>query len=450
MVRAKLFNLAAAFGATVMAASVALSDEVPYCFDQGSCWHNPWVRTEAARRPVQPKCALNDLVAVTSEEDFTDFLEDRTSRADACRKKHPMPPFPKFSSGLAGQQELKHFVAQNEDKFRKALACSIGPEVVDQIIKFPAQRLGTNDDPLERELNKWYLDSRTFERCDAAYSLLLDADKGTECLSRESRKFVFDLYRESCFEKMEPTQNRALNRLVFLAVFKANELRQVYCSGLVVAPGMLLTAKHCLVEPSLISDFYLDYDLTDTDQKISNVRLKRGTRIIAPFLEPYVFEDITILRANAAASLLAYYPNKPADDFIYLGVLGLGKDMAPITLDSAKKWDRLTVVGVLPDEKTLRNASVEGPEALARTMIDQMVVDNRPSCYVAGVQQGCLLHQCQTFSGFSGAPIFKGAYDDLRLVGVHSGFLGLNENVCAFRRSSIIRNRAVDINAPRD
>lgn len=417
--------------------NIANAQDAWPCYASKSCFDSPWLfeRAEPQTITAQPPDGLPRALANTEElASFLNMLEEERKN---CLAQNPMPPF----AGPTDEQTIKEALAEytntNETALRAFLHCNLGDEAVDQLILFPSDGIGQPNDVDQLTITQEYQESQQFQNCQNSFDVLRRRSIGLIHLSSTVSEAVFSVYRDNCFDSVEGIPNDIRKRLVFLAEFSGAQLRQIYCSGILVEQNRVVTAKHCLVDPAEIEDFYLSFGKENRDLAIHNVRIKRNTKIIAPFVQPFVFSNILEISSGP------FYPNRPEEDVVSIKLIGDHEKLGHIILDDAEKWDRLAIAGILPispQEPMLQSNTIE---EIVDWVIDRVVVDNRPSCYVAEVKDGCILHQCQTFAGFSGAPVVR--LNDGAILGFHSASLGIADNVCKFRRSAVIRNRAADV-----
>jgi len=408
------------------------------CFSSKTCFTNPWTFesnnlgiADGLLEEPQAKVKLQ------TEEELAVYLAELSARRDECVEANSAPKYSGPRNGQSESDALTSYIEEHEAEVRANLSCYLDSNAVDQIISFPADAIGQPDDVYQLEETKKYNASPEFSNCQNYFDILRNRSEGKFETSGLVTKVAFKKYRKYCFDSISTMPESLRDRLVFLAEFTGNTLKQVYCSGILIDQNTVLTAKHCLVDPVEIEDFYLTYEKIEKQFSIQNVRIKTNTRVVAPFLAPYIFSNVTSLNQYP------FYPNRPEADYTLLHVQGLSQQLPSPVFSKAEKWDRIMVAGLLPIDPGEATPESESNADIAEWVGRRIVVDSKPSCYVAQLKDGCILHQCQTFAGFSGAPIIR--LEDGALVGVHSASLDISENVCKFRRSAIIRNRAADI-----
>ncbi|MDP5220043.1 trypsin-like peptidase domain-containing protein [Ruegeria sp. 2205SS24-7] len=408
------------------------------CFSSKTCFTSPWsYESSNSNIDQSSKAEPQAKLSLKTEEDLENYITELALVRKECQASNTLPPYDGPSEGVSEKDALAAYVKEHELELRAYLNCDLDKQSVDQIISYPGDAIGSPEDTEQLAESERYTLSSEFADCRNYFSILRGRSENQIETSALVTKSAFREYRANCFDMVDAAPEAVRNRLVFLGEFKGSKLRQIYCAGILINHDIVLTAKHCLVDPAEIEDFYSTYGKSEKKFSIQNVRLKRNTRLVAPFISPYVFPNIAPLDQSS------FYPNRPEADHILLRIQGLNYELPTLALSPANKWDRIMVAGILPNDPT--ETSLESVDAadIANWVSSRIVVDARPSCYVAQLQDGCILHQCQTFAGFSGAPIVRIA--DGALVGVHSASLDISENVCSFRRSAIIRNRASDL-----
>lgn len=169
-----------------------------------------------------------------------------------------------------------------------------------------------------------------------------------------------------------------------------------FCTGLLVADGKVMTARHCFVSLKGKPNF------------------PEGTRIAFRTADGFKPAYLIAQELNQLANVKYTWD---ADQIVIdvdkrgieLDPLPMGNDVTPVY--SPERTTQLLFIGVLP--LSLELDSDKFPSGL--------VTNRQPStCYVAHVDAGCMTHMCSATPGASGASLFT-AESTPRWLGVHVG-----------------------------
>lgn len=260
---------------------------------------------------------------------------------------------------------------------------------------------------------------------------------------------AFEVYRNNCFGAIDYKVVDVASRIGLLVSDQSGSSGEAFCIFFLIKYNIGLTAKHCLVEKSEIDDYFLSHGENYFGKYIENVRVPRDSVAVLPFVVPFVFE---FQIADVVNQDLRYFPYLPSSDIVAIEVIGLdGSRFSEFPISKVTKWDRLLLIGSLPEgeqnelEKFRTRALFMTRLGLNEynvywRFVDSLVADNTPGCYAVFSENGCVVHGCQSFAGFSGAPIFLLQNDSLSFVAVHQGFLAGDDKFCGFNRSTIYQN----------
>lgn len=383
---------------------------VPDCVIDGSCWADSWFDGAEAAYGCGKRITAGPVI-VTSAQEVDEMILQRQAEVDACEKEFPYDP--------ENPLDPKH------------LSCTFTSKQIDQMRRYtgPEHILGAHKSPLVDQ----YWDSEKGKKC-MAFTDILEAHAGGKiALRSEALSYAFHGYRESCFLSGDSIDEDIFSRLAFLVDFEGDRASSLICAGVIFSPELVLTARHCFV--SLCGS---------AEEERLQPQKNLGARIVAPGYEPHIFNyEIENERLPVEDQVLDIAD--PTTDWILLRVNGLAPDVEqlPVGVLDEQKRDFLKVPGIFADTRSLNHAIDE--DNLPAEVRKQAVIEKSPACHVVSLRNGCLVHSCQTMKSFSGSPIFSVEDGVNKLSGLHLGYMGPQDNVCDFRRSSIISNRGIPL-----
>jgi hypothetical protein len=283
--------------------------------------------------------------------------------------------------------------------------------------------------------------------CYGAYSLLTGAVGTTPDAAGQRRMAaIYQTYLDHCFGPSPAAEDDIAKRLVlFASDHYMLKHQRIYCVGFIFRDDLVVTAKHCLVEPTLVEDFERDWGRYDTTHFITNIRLYPRTRAYTLAAAPFSFALAKPETTNLPSQLV-YNPRLPSTDVVVLRLKDFPVRLSPFPVAQAKMWDAARVVGQFVRPQTLETVETE-PGNFPNLVASELRTDGGPACRVFYAGEGCVFHMCQTFAGFSGSPFFTLNNGQPALAGIHAGATEIKQPLCEFKRATVYPNYAVDLTA---
>ncbi len=243
---------------------------------------------------------------------------------------------------------------------------------------------------------------------------------------------TYRLYLDDCFDRLA-TKPAYLDRLVLLGkVFGADRFLP-FCAGFLMDANVVVTARHCAVDPEASSLFVKDYGKEEREEQIRIRKPVPGTRAML------VTDPTVLYRLDLASEEPSNYnPNVPERDTIAFKLRGFEDPVTRYPLISRpEQWMNLELIGV--HDTLIDLSSVDDWSDLS------ILVDTSELCTAFYVSPPCLFHSCQSRGGLSGTPIFAKTPEGFAFVGVHTGALGVDRAACDFKRKYSFPNYGLDL-----
>lgn len=183
------------------------------------------------------------------------------------------------------------------------------------------------------------------------------------------------------------------------AVGRVDFGRGGYCTGALIAPGLVLTAAHCV------------YDGT-ARQKPSAVRFRAGLR------------DGEAIAERGVARIAAHAAYRPENGMAWENIR---HDVALLELDAAIPAG---VASPFRTDRPARAGARVGVVSYAAGRSDAL--SRQRVCGVLGADDGLMAFDCDVFFGSSGAPVFDRAVSPARIVAIISGGSRTPEGTISF------------------
>lgn len=316
-------------------------------------------------------------------------------------------------------------------------------EVTEKIQNEPKQ-LPERPLPSLKEIND-YRHSKHFLDCQSAY-YALEIGRDLKDIELTDRSLIlgglYTRYVNNCFQ---PAPKELLERFVIFSTnWQAagnNEPLGVYCLGFDLDGKHIVTAKHCLADPSLVS--LVKNKQRDPDKvplaPYPGSRISFGNDLSSSY---------TYKVSNLHVSINAnhFNPSLVSDDLAVVEV-DTPRQLTPFPIRSPQHWDRVVIFTTFIPYSELRNCKSD-PAKNRCNFADLIRIDPSPNC-VSPVRLGeCLLHACHTRPGSSGGPILSIGEHGYALIGIHTGSIDDPKNApCRLPRGEYYRNYGVSIDS---
>ena len=190
-----------------------------------------------------------------------------------------------------------------------------------------------------------------------------------------------------------PLKDSGIERAVGFLTVKEGDKEIAFCTALRFSKTKIVTAKHCFFDKSRGTTKaqydYLQYGMV-------------SLYLLADLSKSYVLDYVTLAAPASSAAI------PTSDDYVILSVDTGDVDLPAINMTEPEDFQALTTPGI-------NGYLVEDDWR------DQLRWSSANMCFVLQLNNGCLVHGCNTTSGFSGAPVFS-LYGDggIEVVGLHS------------------------------
>lgn len=413
------FIIATAVSAEEFRSSAREDDSVPDCLINRSCWDNNWASgNEAAHDSISLGEIETQGTILKSSQMVEQAIRQRRAAVEACEEEFPYNPADPLNS--------------------THLACTFTNEQIGQLQRYrkPEDKVRDHNSSLLKD----YLNSEKWLDCEAYTDILEAYGRGKLTMNREALRYAFQKYRASCFVSGDKIDSDIINRLAFIVYFQGERASALICGGVIFSSELVLTARHCFVTRDNIAQ------LQDNAEEGTRAQPQKiaGMRIITPGYKPYIF-DFSVENERLPPEAQAFDIVNPMTDWILLRVKGLANsvDALPVASIDEQRRDFLEVAGIFANIRSINRAIRDG--SLPDELRNQIVFEKSPTCNVVSLKNNCLVHACQTMRSFSGSPIFSRSDGVYKLAGLHLGYMSIEDNVCGFRRSSIITNRGISL-----
>jgi hypothetical protein len=190
-----------------------------------------------------------------------------------------------------------------------------------------------------------------------------------------------------------PLKDSGIERAVGFLTVKEGDKEIAFCTALRFSKTEIVTARHCFFDKSNGSTKpeygYLQY---------GKVRFY----LLTDLSKPYRLDYLKLAKPSASAAI----PTR--DDYVILPVDTSDTNLPAINMNEPVPFQALTTPGI-------NGYLVEDDWR------DQLRWSSANMCFVLQLNNGCLVHGCNTTSGFSGAPVFSLHGDGgIEVVGLHS------------------------------
>ena len=296
-----------------------------------------------------------------------------------------------------------------------------------------------------------FLASGGMLRCEAAFEALQKIEESVEIVIKAKSEIadkdelerglslaLYALYVRDCFSTFKDFDEEYFRRLILLVRITEDKLIRPYCAGFNIEGSLFVTARHCLVDERSVGYFVDRYGEKDRSNYIEIERILPKTAAIFAN-NPSIKYEIKLLESKKYAAQNRFNPNIPEDDVIVVELLGHGKNIDRFPIDTPSQWMKIFIPTVhLLSLDSSKNNSTQSYVRL----------DDSPICRIFYAdKRGCLFHSCQTRSGFSGSPLLARKGNEVVLVGIHTGSIGLDNPPCEFRRKHFFPNYGVSLPA---
>ncbi|RCK38825.1 hypothetical protein TH19_03195 [Thalassospira profundimaris] len=190
-----------------------------------------------------------------------------------------------------------------------------------------------------------------------------------------------------------PLRDTGIERTVGFLTIEQDGKETAFCTALRFSKTKIVTAKHCFFDKSKGSTKaqydYLQYGM---------VRLY----LLGDLSKPYVLDYVQLAAPSSSGAI------PTSDDYVILPVDTRDTDLPAINMNEPVPLQALTTPGI-------------NGYLVTDDWRDQLRWSSANMCFVLQLNNGCLVHGCNTTSGFSGAPVFSLHGDGgIEVVGLHS------------------------------
>jgi hypothetical protein len=238
--------------------------------------------------------------------------------------------------------------------------------------------------------------------------------------------YLYKKYITSCLRGPLETLKEAEKRIVIFV--RGNKHRyHSYCLGYNFAENLVITARHCLVDPQEIE---LQTEKIGSQNPNINIPISGPlpqTRAVVLGKSNSLFR-LQLRSCPKCPSELFFNPSKLENDIAVLELISdeIIVKSRVIKLAKASEWDRIVFPAIFIEDSDLNSAIDSGQvDYFARSIHNGSATDISPLCMISFPTKSkapFLFHACQTRFGYSGAPILRYDKDgELELIGVHNG-----------------------------
>lgn len=258
---------------------------------------------------------------------------------------------------------------------------------------------------------------------------------------------LYPRYVEACFGGRLTDLGDPRNRLVVLLRRDEREVWRPGCLGFNYVGNLVLTARHCLVERSVIEDAEHSQSCIPVTGPLP------GTRAVV-LGEAGLF-DVGVPPLGLVRQTLDFFPFRPDQDTAVLEIKGgeeRARRVSAFPMDEPREWDAIFIPGLLADHREVSAAirNLEDPDRLRRVIEEGSAVNTSPLCMLAfptRTAEPFVYHACQTYYGFSGAPILRRESGGRpgALIGVHTGTIRPDRPVGGWPHAALFPNYGLRI-----
>ena len=206
---------------------------------------------------------------------------------------------------------------------------------------------------------------------------------------------VRDAYAQACLSSQLPADTEAVSNAA--VALRRTGGASPFCSGVIVEPGVLLTARHCLFSPE-------GGGTTQYWSYLAQARLEIVTAGGAVYRVACATSDAekkspSVISCAARSSTSKFGVDS---DFLVLNIVGLPSNFQGMKMAVPKQGSELLLFAQFE--------GIDGPRY------------SKTGCTLAEVKQRCAIHRCQAGHSSSGGPlIFRNENNELRVGGIHVG-----------------------------
>ena len=296
-----------------------------------------------------------------------------------------------------------------------------------------------------------YRTSGRMASCQAGYEVINELLNSTRWSPGDRALAVMEansILLDSCLSK--PAADLPLASLVFLTVKdpSGKSPLETYCLGFNFRDNLVLTAKHCVVDPRALD---VQTNMAKAGNRTTPIPLavRRNTR--AFLLDGSTRMYGVHLPVTAQPQTDSFDVVHPEDDVAIVALSDFdASGRKSFTFEVAGTWEQLNFVwpnisGQLIQEFVDGRISAQDFQSVLH---QTMYVDDSFKCRVASQENKCLSHACDSQGGLSGSPLLAVRGNSFSLVGVHTGSIGAGRPPCDLARTEYFPNYGLALPRP--